>query len=69
MDYIAMAREQIESQYDAECDIIELQPVTENNIRKNNKEFTVQEKSLAEYRLKIFIQMRKQILKQKKHKK
>lgn len=44
MDYIAMAREQIESQYDAECDIIELQPVTENNIRKNNKEFTVQEK-------------------------
>lgn len=42
MDYIAMARNAIESHYDAVCDIIELQSVTENNIRKNNKEVTVE---------------------------
>ena len=42
MDYITMARNAIESQYDSVCDIIERQAVTENNITKNNKEVTVE---------------------------
>ena len=41
MDYIAMARNAIESHYDSVCDIIERQSVIENNITKNNQEVTV----------------------------
>ena len=44
MDFVKMARKAIESTYDAECDIIERQPVTENHITKNNQEVIVQEK-------------------------
>lgn len=43
MDYTAMARAAIESHYDAKCDIIERQSITENHITKNNQEVTVQE--------------------------
>lgn len=38
MNYIAMARSAIESHYDATCNIIEKQSVTERNITKNNEE-------------------------------
>lgn len=44
MDYIKVVRAAIESTYDAECNIIEHQTVTENHITKNNQEVTVQEK-------------------------
>lgn len=44
MDFIKAARAAIESTYDAKCDIIERQSVTENHITKNNQEVTVQEK-------------------------
>lgn len=44
MNYIKLARAAIESTYDAECNIIERQTVTENHITKNNQEVTVQEK-------------------------
>ena len=42
MDYIAIARKEIESNYDSVCDIIEQQSVVENNITKNKKEVTVE---------------------------
>ena len=42
MDYIAMARNAIESHYDSVCDIIERQSVIENNITKNKQEVTVE---------------------------
>ena len=42
MDYIAIARKEIESHYDSICDIIERQSVIENNITKDKKEVTVE---------------------------
>ena len=42
MDYIAIARKEIESHYDSVCDIIERQSVIENNITKDKKEVTVE---------------------------
>ena len=42
MDYIAIARKEIESHYDSIYDIIERQSVIENNITKDKKEVTVE---------------------------
>lgn len=42
MNYITMARNAIESHYDAICNIIEKQSVVENNITKNKKEVIVE---------------------------
>lgn len=44
MDYIAMARNAIESNYDFVCDIIERKTVIENNITKKKQEVTVEAK-------------------------
>ena len=54
MDYIAIARKEIESNYDSVCDIIEQQSVVENNITKIKTKLLSSHKSLVEFLLKIY---------------